>query len=287
VVAHDGVTIDHVHHDPRDDRYGDRADGSDGSPLSAPRHYGDDILQGLRLARTGRILDLGCGAGHLSARLAALVPGGEVLGLDPDRDMVAAARLRYPGDRLSFEVCRPQDVATLVRDRRYDLVVSRAALHQVPAGDHPDVLAAVFGVLRPGGVFRAEFGGAGQIAAVRRILDAESLALGGAVGPWFHPGPEDYRPLLLGAGFQVSPDGWVCLLHRRMSMATETELVTWLRGEVLLAYEPGLPAGTAQRFRGRAEERAIRELRRSDGTFDQDFVRLDLSATRPKAESLA
>jgi trans-aconitate 2-methyltransferase len=259
------------------------------SPVPDPnagRQYDDDILRGLQLPPTGRILDLGCGAGHFTARLATLVPRGAVLGVDADRDMVAAARLRYAGGQVSFEVCRSQDIAVLVRQQRFDLVVSRAALHRVPAAEHPGVLAAVHAVLRPGGVFRAEFGGAGQIAPVQRILDAEAIALGGRSAPWFFPGPEDYRPLLLAAGFQVSPDGWVCLLHRRIPVGTETELVAWLRGEVLLAYEPGLPAGTLPRFRSRAEERAIRELRRPDGSFDQDFVRLDLSATRPKLESL-
>ena len=253
---------------------------------AADRHYGSDILQGLRLPPTGRILDLGCGAGHLTARLATLVPRGTVLGTDPDPDMVAAARLRSTDRQVSFEVCRPQDVPALAGRQRFDLVVSRAALHHIPAAEHPDVLAAVFSVLRPGGTFRAEFGGAGQIAAVQRILDEEAAGAGGRTAPWFFPGPEDYRPLLLAAGFQVSPDGWVCLLHRRMPVGSETELVGWLRGEVLLAYEAGLPAGAVPAFRGRAEERAIDELRRPDGSFDLDFVRLDLSAARPKAESL-
>jgi trans-aconitate 2-methyltransferase len=250
------------------------------------RPYDADILQGLRLAPSARILDLGCGAGHLTARLATLVPRGEVLGVDPDRDMVAAARLRHTDSRLSFQVGRCQDVLALAGEGQLDLVVSRATLHRVPAAEHPDMLAAVRRILRPGGIFRAEFGGAGHIAALQRILDAESTALGGAASPWFFPGPEDYRPLLLDAGFQVSPGGWVCLLHRRMPFRTETALVGWLRADVLRAYEPGLPAGAVPRFRSRAEERAIAELRRPDGSFDQDFVRLDLSVTRPKAESL-
>jgi trans-aconitate methyltransferase len=250
------------------------------------RRYDDDILQGLRLPPDGTVLDLGCGAGALTARLAGLVPRGEVLGVDADRDMVAAARLRSEDPRLSFQVCRAQDVADLVGRESFDLVVSRAALHRVPATDHPAVLSAVFSVLRPGGVFRAEFGGTGQIAALLRILDTEVAACGGPRAPWFLPGPEDYRPLLLDAGFRVNPDGWVCLLHQRRQFRTETDLIRLLRSQVLLAYEAGLPVYAVAEFRRRAEERAIRELRRADGSFDQDFVRLDLSAHRPKAESL-
>ncbi len=250
------------------------------------RRYGDDILQGLRLPPTGRILDLGCGVGAFTARLASLVPRGEVVGVDADRDMVATARLRSDDPRLSFQVCRVQDVAVLGGGEPFDLVVSRAVLHRVPATDHPAVLSAVFSVLRPGGVFRAEFGGAGQLAALVRILDAEAAASAGRAAPWFFPGPEDYRPLLLDAGFQVSPDGWVCLLHQRRVFGTETELIGLLRRQLLLAYEAGMPVHGVAEFRRRVEERAIRELRRADGGFDLDFVRLDLSVHRPKAESL-
>ena len=250
------------------------------------RGYGDDILQGLNLPPDGRVLDLGCGAGALTARLARLVPRGEVLGVDADRDMVAAARLRSDDPRISFQVCRAADIAALAGPEPFDLVASRAALHRVPAAEHPAVLAAVYSVLRPGGVFRAEFGGTGQIAALLQILDAEVAACGGSPAPWYLPGPEDYRPLLLDAGFQVNPDGWVCLLHQRRAFRTETDLVGLLRGHVLLAYEAGLPVHAVAGFRRRVEERALRELRRPDGSFDQDFVRLDLSAHRPKAESL-
>jgi trans-aconitate 2-methyltransferase len=259
---------------------------ADPRDLSSQRRYDDDLLQGLSLPPNGRILDLGCGVGDLTARLASLVPRGAVVGVDADRDMVAAARLRASDPRLSFQVCRAQDVVALAGEESFDLVVSRAVLHWVPAAEHPTVLAAVHSVLRPGGVFRAEFGGAGQIAPAQRILDAEVAVCGGRAEPWFFPGPEDYRPLLLAAGFQVTPDGWVCLLHQRRAFRTETDLVGWLRAEVLLAYQEGLPAHAVAEFRRRVEERVIRELRRSDGSYDQDFVRLDLSAHRPKAESL-
>ena len=38
-----------------------------------------------------RILDLGCGSGALSARVAALAPGAQVVGIDIDADTVAQA----------------------------------------------------------------------------------------------------------------------------------------------------------------------------------------------------
>ena len=36
------------------------------------------------------------------------------------------------------------------------------------------------------------------------------------------------------------------------------------------------PAATVAEFRRRVEERAVAELRRADGSYDLDFIRLDL-----------
>jgi hypothetical protein len=138
------------------------------------------------------------------------------------------------------------------------------------------MLAQVRRVLRPGGLFRAEFGGQGQIAAVKAILDEESVRLGGRPAGWFFPGPADYQPLLAAAGFEVPADGWVRLLRQVREFPTAGGMLGWLRSQTFPAYEPVLPDGASAAFRARSEERAVSELRRADGTFDLDFVRLDL-----------
>jgi len=252
-----------------------------------PGRYDRDLLHGLLLPPDGRILELGSGTGELTARLAPLAPRGEVIGVDADRDVVAAARLRAEDRRLSFHVCRAQDIADLVAEESVDLVVSRGVLHRLPAAEHPAVLSAVYRVLRPGAVFRAELSGVGQLAAIRRIADAEVAAIGGSPPEWYLPGPEDYRPLLQAAGFQLQPDGWVCLLHQRRAFRGEAEVLGLLRGQVLPPYLAGLAAAVVPRFRRRVEERVLAELRTADGCCSPDFVRLELSARRLKAESLS
>jgi SAM-dependent methyltransferase len=244
------------------------------------RRYDADMLLGLRLPPDADVLDLGCGVGDLTARLAALVPHGRVLGVDADPDMVVTARTRAAGTRASFEVCPAERLTDLLAPQTFDVVVSRAVLHWVPAHRHPQVLAGVHTVLRPGGVLRAELGGVGQIAALREILDAEAVAAGGTGSPWFFPDLPDYRPLLAAAGFRTEPDGWLRLLHQRRPFGDEADLLGFLRSQILLGYEPGLPLDAVAGFRSRCEERAVAELRRRDGSFDQDFVRLDLLAYR-------
>ena len=50
------------------------------------------VLEKMRLAATANVLDVGCGAGWLSRRLAKLVPEGRVVGMDISDEMIRHAR---------------------------------------------------------------------------------------------------------------------------------------------------------------------------------------------------
>jgi SAM-dependent methyltransferase len=50
------------------------------------------VLERMRLARTDNVLDVGCGAGWLSRRLAKLAPEGRVVGMDISEEMIRHAR---------------------------------------------------------------------------------------------------------------------------------------------------------------------------------------------------
>lgn len=241
------------------------------------RQHDAELLRGLTLPPRARVLDVGCGVGDFTARLAELC-GGEVLGVDADPDMVATATRRQGTDRLRFAVARAQELDRLVPAGSVDAVLSVAALHWVPAAEHPTVLAQLRKVLRPSGFVRAQFGGSGQIAALRAILDEESARLGGGRAGWFFPTAAEYERLLAAAGLTTGAGGWVRLLDQRRSFPTADALAGYLDSQVLAAYDPVLPPGAVPAFRQAAQDRALAELRRADGTYDQDFVRLDLLA---------
>jgi SAM-dependent methyltransferase len=99
-----------------------------------------------------RVLEVGCGPGHLSIRLAR-GHGLEVTGLDLDPAMVERARANVdrPGDR---DEPRPSflvgDAASLAfPDGSFDLVVSTLSMHHW--ADPAAGLAEIGRVLRPGG----------------------------------------------------------------------------------------------------------------------------------------
>lgn len=53
------------------------------------------VLDLMQFAPTDNVLDVGCGAGWLAARIAERVPGGRVIGMDVSDEMVRRARRNY------------------------------------------------------------------------------------------------------------------------------------------------------------------------------------------------
>lgn len=237
------------------------------------------LIADLELRPDSRVVDLGCGSGDLTARLAELVPEGEVVGVDASASMVEVASGRHVAPNLRFVHLPAQRLAEAVEPGSVDAVVSVACLHWVPETDHPAVLGQVATVLRPGGILRADFGGCGQIAAPRVILDEESAALGGPTDPWYFPLPADYAPMLDAAGLSVE-DGHVRLRHERRSFPDADAVLGMLRSQTYMAYDGAMTPQDRVRFHAAVDARAPRDLLRHDGTYDLDFVRMDVLARR-------
>jgi len=102
-----------------------------------------------RLAGPLRILDLGCGTGEITRRLARRYPDAKVIGVDIlDHTVDLARRVSADlGDRVHFE--QGDAFALSFDDDAFDLVVCRHMSQAVP--DFPHVLAEITRVLRPGG----------------------------------------------------------------------------------------------------------------------------------------
>ena len=103
-----------------------------------------------------RILDLGCGEGTLTEKIAGT--GAEVVGIDASEEMIAGAKARGLDARL-------MNAEQLPFEHEFDGVFSNAVLHWVR--DHDAMLEGVHRALKPGGRFVAEFGGHGNLAAIQ------------------------------------------------------------------------------------------------------------------------
>ncbi len=213
------------------------------------------------------ILDLGCGDGQLTQRIAA--SGASVEGVDASAQMAAAARARGIAAREARAESLP------FADGTFDAVFSNAALHWVR--DQDAMLAQVRRVLRPGGRFVAEMGGHGNIAAIQVALMAvlERHGLGGREdGVNYYPTVEAYTRRMERHGFRVEQ---MALIPRPTPLA-ESGMRGWLwtfRRGVL----DGLPAEVRETVVEETMALLAPVLCDEDGNWTGDYVRLRFIAT--------
>jgi SAM-dependent methyltransferase len=88
------------------------------------------------LAPTGRALDLGCGPGDPTLRLARALPGWQVDGVDGSAPMLALAREAAAraglAARVRFHAARLPAAPPALAGARFDLVFSNSLLHHLP-----------------------------------------------------------------------------------------------------------------------------------------------------------
>lgn len=230
------------------------------------------------LRPTDRVLDIGCGSGDFTRAIADLVPHGEVVGTDPQPSMLIEAAARA-GANQRFVVAPAQHlVDALGETGGFDVAVSRAVFHWIPAADTPAAHRQVHDQLTPGGWFRLECGGAGNIPASVALLDEVSSRLGGPTCPWNFASASWALDTLEQAGFDVRA-GFVRLVAQRRTFDIDS-LRGWLHSQVLQAYTSTMDEDAARAFTAEVDGR-VGELRRGDGTFDQTWVRLDALVRRP------
>lgn len=233
--------------------------------------YGRDLLELLDPEPGERILDLGCGTGHVTVEIAGAVGSeGAVVGIDASPAMVERARELHP----DLDV-RQADATDFALAAPVDAVYSNAALHWID--DQDAALDCVADALRPGGRFVAELGARGNVAEIRDAVAAVADRVGVEVShPWHFPTLGEYGSRLEAHGFEVR-------LARTFDRPTTLEGHDGLRdwfdqfGDALLA---PFPDG------GHALDAVEAELR--EECFDPDaedwtvtYRRLQFRAVRP------
>ena len=224
---------------------------------------GAAVFELLKPRRGERILDLGCGEGSLTEKIAAV--GATVVGIDASAEMVAAATARGLDARVI-------DAERLPFEREFDAVFSNAALHWVR--DHDAMLAGVHRALKPGGRFVAEFGGHGNIAAIQVAIRSVLAHRGWDTNIHrYYATPAEYSARLQTHGFAI---GQIDLIPR------PTPLPTGMRGW-LETFEratlDGIPSGQREAFIEEVEELLREEVCDSQGNWTAHYVRLRFLAT--------
>jgi len=232
---------------------------------------GDAVLQLLDPKPGELILDVGCGDGVLTQRIAEA--GAKVIGLDSSEEMVEAARAR--GIDAFVADAEEMDVG---RFGQFDAVFSNAALHWML---DPDAVASgIFRALKDGGRFVGEMGGEGNLLTLRTALRDELKARGYAMpdkDPSWYAGAGEFCRLYVTTGF--------CDVHAEL-IPRPTRLpggaADWVRtfraGVMDVAM---VPEFEREDIAAAVEARVAPELQQPDGSWCADYVRLRFSMRKP------
>jgi trans-aconitate 2-methyltransferase len=230
------------------------------------RRWGPGAIARLRLAGDETVADLGAGTGRDAEQLLTALPRGRVLAIDGSQRMLAQLRERLAGQLDRVQVLEADLRAPLPVTEPVDAVLSVATLHWLP--DHAQVFGSVARMLRPGGQFVAEAGGAGNIATVRAVL--AELGADDGKDIWNFAGEEETRERLAAAGFtdievDLVPD------PARLESADQFEafLATVILGVHLRDLLPAERRPFVRAVAARLDEPVV------------DYVRLQIRATQP------
>jgi trans-aconitate 2-methyltransferase len=216
-----------------------------------------DLLSLLRPVPGGRVVDLGCGTGELTAALHRQLRAAETVGLDRSESMLAQSDA-WAGNGVSFERRQIADFAAAgPDDGRFDVIAANASLQWVPG--HLGLLTQLAKRLRPGGqlAFQVPANGDHPSHWVARELATEepfATALRGRPGAEQDPipPPEDYAVALHDLGFAKQVVRLQVYGHVLPSTA---EVVEWVKGTLLTMYRDRLDDATyeafVERYRGR------------------------------------
>lgn len=111
------------------------------------------LVKDLAGALPGRVLDLGCGDGRLTALVLEAYPESTAICVDMSPPMLEAATTRFVGDgRVTFTTHDLDDPLPFDRGS-FDAVITSLAVHHVSDDRKVTLYAEIAGLLTPGGVF--------------------------------------------------------------------------------------------------------------------------------------
>ncbi len=232
--------------------------------------YGKDVLNLLDPKPDEKILDLGCGNGHLTKIIAS--SGANVCGIDGSEEMIKQARQVYP--EIKFKLMNATNFSF---EEKFDAVFSNAVLHWIKESEK--VIACVFNSIKTGGKFVAEFGGKNNIkrieTALRETLDGFGFKKNAKVDFWYFPSVAEYTSLLEKHGFTVN---FVSYFKRDTFLNEGDNITDWLEMFCSRFFE-GIGNEDKLKIYSIVKEK-LKATNLSDSRWFVDYVRLRFIASK-------
>ena len=195
----------------------------------------EDLFALIKVRDGMSAIDLGCGTGELTRRLADRLPGSSVAGIDNSPQMLGKAyALERPG--LTFAV---GDVGAL--NGRWDLVFSHAAIHWLD--DHVTLIPRLMTYVNPGGQLAVQVPSNHRHPSHTMIIEtAREEPFASALAGWVRHSPvlkiDRYAELLHSSG------GTELTVFEKVYphiLVDADAIVEWTSGTTLVPYLERLP----------------------------------------------
>ncbi len=233
--------------------------------------YGEDLVDVLQPQAGERILDLGCGTGHLTNIIAS--SGATIIGIDSSLEMIAQAKAAYPS--IEFLV---RNAADFFFDDSFDAIFSNAVLHWV--SEKEKAIDCMYRNLKRTGRLVIEMGGKRNVdnilTAFNASLAKHGFAQNANIVTNYFPSVDEYSFLLEKRGFKVT---YAAHYSRETELKdTENGIKDWIkmfRSEVL----KGIPEAIIDTILKETQE-ALRATHFRNGKWYADYKRLRIVANK-------
>lgn len=233
--------------------------------------YGEAVVDLLQAQPGEKILDLGCGTGHLTELIAQ--KGIKVIGIDSSESMIAKAKGLFP--EIEFHI---QDARNFNFYEEFDGIFSNATLHWIL--EKEKVIENMYKSLKKGGRIAIEFGGKGNVNGIIDALKMTLLARGfeknAAINFFYFPTLGKYTTLLEQAGFRIL---YASHFDRETELVDKEDgIKEWIYmfGSQFLV---GLSEEDIEIVLNQTQE-SLRETHYKNGSWYADYVRLRIKAIK-------
>ena len=233
--------------------------------------YGEDVLELIDAPNRSFVVDVGCGNGALTAKLAE--KGFRTLGIDASGEMLSIARKHHPNlDFLQTDAIH----FSLPNGEQADCIFSNAVFHWIDSEKQDALLKNIFKNLKNGGSLVCEFGGYGCAESVHATLE-KKFAENGLHYPrvFYFPTIGEYTPRIEKAGFRVE---FATLFERPTAQVSKNGVIDWIHMFVKKPFE-GMDSALAEKIKRETQDELRKTLFR-DGTWFIDYVRIRLRARK-------
>jgi trans-aconitate 2-methyltransferase len=237
-----------------------------------------DLLALIQPVPDMHVVDLGCGTGKLTRVLHNTFQAPHTIGIDRSERMLHVATSNGAPPGLRFEL---GEIDAFAAEAEYDLIFSNAVFQWV--GDHERLIARLFSALKPGGqlAFQLSAMDDNPSHTVAEALTAEP-PFRSAFLDWYNPlgslTPEEYSLLLHWSGFAQQHVRLAIYPHL---LPSRHDVIEWMKGSLLTAYEKRLTPDQFENFLGEYGRRLIPQLD-SEQPFFFPFKRILCWARRAR-----